>query len=250
MREAPLISVLVTNFNYGPFLWRAIDSVTPPLGCSVELLVVDDGSDDCSEWMIQTLRRSAAERFITFEAIFLPNNYGKMHALNVAVPRLRGQFTVILDADDYLAPPYLPITIAALRRAHAKDAAVQFAYTDCFLVDAEERELGPGRSSPFDAELLRSVSYIPECGPTFTSVLQALLPFDERILSGTKHWKWRKIVDSGWIGVYVPMPLFYYRMHTRNLSGIGARVLHESNRNIGQERLLSGYWRTTNHNQY
>jgi hypothetical protein len=91
MSRDPLISVVVTNYNYGRFLSRAIDSVAPPVGGSVEVLVVDDGSYDCSASMIQALSNRAEERLASFDTIFLPANYGKMHALNVAIPRLRGQ---------------------------------------------------------------------------------------------------------------------------------------------------------------
>jgi hypothetical protein len=110
------------------------------------------------------------------------------------------------------------------------------------LIDTYERELALGRSCRFDPELLSTESYIPDCGPTFTSALLAVSPFDENVRIGTKHWKWRKIVEAGGRGVHIPMPLFYYRMHEDNLSGIGSRILCEAKSGKIRERLLSGYW--------
>ena len=46
-----------------------------------------------------------------------------------------------------------------------------------------------------------------------------------------------------WAGHYVPEPLFFYRMHDANMSGIGRSVLAEDDRTGRKDRLLSGYWR-------
>ena len=53
-------------------------------------------------------------------------------------------------------------------------------------------------------------------------VLEAA-PYDEAIRKGTKHHKWKKIVANGWNGRHLAEPLFCYRMHDANLSGIGKR---------------------------
>ncbi len=86
------------------------------------------------------------------------------------------------------------------------------------------------RAEPFDPELLlaHDKRYIPETAPTVTSVLRAVLPFDEAITIHTKQHKWKKIVRAGWKGVYFPEPLFYYRMHEHNKSGIGKKVSNNS----------------------
>jgi hypothetical protein len=67
-------------------------------------------------------------------------------------------------------------------------------------------------------------------------------PYDETIRKGTKHHKWKRIVANGWRGLHIPEPLFSYRMHEGNLSGIGKRVIAEVEQGVGGERILSGYW--------
>ncbi len=46
--EIPLVSVIVDNFNYGRFLSAAVDSALIQSYSRVEVVVVDDGSTDCS----------------------------------------------------------------------------------------------------------------------------------------------------------------------------------------------------------
>ena len=92
-------------------------------------------------------------------------------------------------------------------------------------------------------ELLSTHSYIPECALTLSAPLKEAAPFDESIRVGTKHHKWMRIARSGWIGRYVAEPLFFYRMHDTNMSGIGRSVLDEDDKSGRKDRLLSGYWR-------
>lgn len=48
---------------------------------------------------------------------------------------------------------------------------------------------------------------------------------------------------ADWIGWYVAEPLFLYRMHDDNMSGIGRGVLAVDDDCDRKDRLLSGYWR-------
>jgi glycosyltransferase involved in cell wall biosynthesis len=244
-----LVSIIIPNHNYKSFLRAAVESLVRQTYSRMELLVVDDGSTDGSPELVEVLKSSYRARFERFDSILLRENRGKLHALNKGLPLAHGEVTVVLDADDYLDRSYIEKTVCALLNAKANNRKVGFAYTDCWLVDSECTRLARGRSMPFDGELLRTLSYIPCCATTVTRVLQEALPFDESIRVGTKHHKWRKIAASGWRGLYLQKPLFFYRMHDRNISGIGERVLHEAQQGDRKMYLLSGYWRTAKLNK-
>ena len=47
-------SVLIANYNYGPFLEYAIDSALEQTWPNVQVVVVDDGSTDQSRMVLQT----------------------------------------------------------------------------------------------------------------------------------------------------------------------------------------------------
>lgn len=237
-----LVSVLIRNFNYGCFLPAAVESVVRQSYPRIELILVDDGSSDDSGSIIEQLRGRHENRFERFLTIYMRNNGGRLHALNRAVPLLRGDSTIILDADDWLMPDYAERTSELLRSARAEDAAVAFAYTDCWLVAESGIVLARGRSAPFDRAVLERSSYIPGCAMTVTSAWRDVMPFEERIGNGEKHYRFRKLAQAGFAGRYLPDPLFCYRMHERNASGIGARILRELRERRQESFILSGLW--------
>lgn len=238
----PLVSVLLPNRNYGAFLPAAVASVSRQSFERLELLIVDDGSLDDSREVAMALRAELRDRFERFECLWLRGSGGKLRALNRAVPLVRGDVTLILDADDTLAPEYVSRTVGALLEARRGSPELGFVYTDCWLVDREGEYLARGKATDFDRDLLRSCSYIPSCAPILTPALRGALPFEERIVTGNKHHMWSRIVAAGWTGLYLREPLFFYRMHERNSSGIGCVILDEIERGVRDARILSGYW--------
>jgi len=120
-----------------------------------------------------------------------------------------------------------------------------FVYTDCQLISETGEQLDRGRSTAFNPELIKQYSFIPEPAVVLTKVMHEAGPFDESIRRGTKHHKWQRIINNGWVGYHIAEPMFSYRMHTGNLSGIGRRVIGEIENGNNGERILSGYWPTT-----
>jgi len=238
----PSVSVLIANFNYGRFIRSAAESVIAQHYEDLQIIIVDDGSSDDSPEIICSLRNEFRHRVRGFDVLLLSENGGKLQALNVVIPLVTGELTLILDSDDLLADGFLDVLTRELFLCREKDPRTAFVYSDCVLVDEENREIGRGRSAPFDPVALKTASYIPDCAPTMTSALRQILPLDPAIRSGTKHHKWLRLVGDGWVGSYVPQPLFRYRMHSGNISRIGERVLTDIGRSESKERILSGYW--------
>lgn len=237
-----LVSILITNYNYSHFIEKAINSLVGQTFTELELIIIDDGSTDNSHYKIKNLQNKYKSRFRDFRYILKEQNTGKLSALNIGIPLLQGDYTIILDADDYLSRNYIEKTLNLLLLKHSKNIRNAFVYTDCYLIDCKEKIIGKGKSTCFDINLLYSESYIPECGITITKALKDALPFDEKICVGTKHYKWLKLTAAEWCGVYLPLPLFYYRMHDKNLSGIGSKILKEIHGNEKPSKILSGYW--------
>ncbi len=88
-----LVSVIITNYNYGAFVGRAIESVLAQFHSNVECVVVDDGSTDNSRGLLESL-----SGIVT---IFKQNG-GQAQALKTGLDAARGDVVISLDADDYL----------------------------------------------------------------------------------------------------------------------------------------------------
>lgn len=239
-----LLTVVIPNYNYGSYIKRAIESVLAQDYADIELIVVDDGSSDDS---VQVVEQALAgqNQLYRAELIRFDRNQGKLAALNAAVEQARGRYFIILDADDWLATHYATRCINELRHRREKNEAIGFIYSDCKLMDADGQYIDRGCSTPFDRELVGRLSFLPEPALTLAEAIRQAAPFDARIRQATKHHKWCRIVANGWIGHYINEPLFYYRMHGENMSGIGERVTAEADNGSRGERILSGYWQVS-----
>lgn len=107
--SSPLITVLITAYNYGQFVEQAIDSVLAqdfPRD-QVQIVVVDDGSTD------GTLER-VAKYGSRVEYFYKPNG-GQASTLNFGIDKARGEIIALLDADDLFAPDKLEKVAHAFR---------------------------------------------------------------------------------------------------------------------------------------
>jgi glycosyltransferase involved in cell wall biosynthesis len=91
--DLPLISIIIPSYNHGKYLQTAISSIKQQNYPAIEIIVVDDGSDDntktvCLEnWSIKYVYQ---------------HNQGLSSARNTGIRHSNGDFLVFLDADDWL----------------------------------------------------------------------------------------------------------------------------------------------------
>jgi len=101
----PLVSVVITNFNYRNYVGQAIRSVAAQTYTNLECVIVDDVSTDGSAQVIkETLAELADPRFSLFVN---PVNTGQMGAMKAGLARTNGKFVAFVDADDMLLPDFL-----------------------------------------------------------------------------------------------------------------------------------------------
>jgi glycosyltransferase involved in cell wall biosynthesis len=101
-----LVSIIITNYNYGKYVDQAIESALKQSHTGVEVIVVDDGSTDDSLDIIS--RYSTQIRFLPRE------NGGQLASTNVGYQVARGEVIILLDADDILYPDAVAGHVAAL----------------------------------------------------------------------------------------------------------------------------------------
>ena len=242
------VSAIVCNYNYGDFIRETLESLARQTHRPDRLIVVDDGSYDSSHSVIDDFLGARGNRFANCRFIRNEINAGKLACINTALQFVDTRFTIILDSDDFLPDHAIESLLASLLSAQKAAPEVGFVYSDSHLVDEDGEVIGRGRSAAWSRKLLETHSYIPECALTVSDALKEAAPYDETIRVSTKHHKWMRIARVGWIGRYVPEPLFFYRMHNRNMSGIGRSVLAEEDNSGRKDRLLSGYWRVAETN--
>ena len=97
-----LISIIIPAYNYARLLPRAIDSVLVQAADDIELIVVNDGSQDNTAEVISEY----AARHPLIQAIN-QENAGAAAARNRGIQAAHGRYALLLDADDELLPDAL-----------------------------------------------------------------------------------------------------------------------------------------------
>ena len=106
-KELPLVSVVMPVFNTQDFLAVAIESVLNQTYENFELICVDDGSTDESAAIIRSY--AAKDKRVSLTQI---ENHGQGYVRNMAVREIaKGKYIQFLDADDYLDPLTLELTV-------------------------------------------------------------------------------------------------------------------------------------------
>lgn len=92
MTQSPLISVLIPAYNCGQYIKQAIDSVFLQNYENLEIIVVDDGSEDDTK---ENIMKFPAVKYCWQE------HQGISAARNNCIKNASGDYIAFLDADDY-----------------------------------------------------------------------------------------------------------------------------------------------------
>jgi hypothetical protein len=124
------VDIVIDNYNYGRFLPDAIESACAQTHGKVTVTVVDDGSSDGSQQLLDAYEERVA--------VIRKENGGQASALNAGFERCRGDVVMFLDADDTLDPG-AAAEIAATFAAAPDLVKIQFRTE---VIDAEGRTTG------------------------------------------------------------------------------------------------------------
>lgn len=214
------VSVIITNFNYGDYVGSAIRSALDQTHPSVEVIVVDDASNDDSWKRIQRFAPRARCIRVTCRS--------QIGAAIAGFEQSGGDVVMFLDADDVL----LPDAVATLSRPFSERADVVKTQGYMLTIDSSGKRLGQ-----------RIPKRLPASGRYRDAVLRhGLLPLAHAYTSGNA-WS-RSFLSSvfplprrGWLDDYLPdlAPLYgriesvpravvEYRIHGKN-GWYGSRVL-------------------------
>lgn len=102
----PRISVIIPVYNTESYLKRCLESLQNQSVTDWEAICVDDGSTDGSGAILDAF----AARDPRFRVVHKDNG-GVSSARNLAIGLIRGDFTLIMDSDDFLHPQLMEICL-------------------------------------------------------------------------------------------------------------------------------------------
>jgi len=137
---APVASILVAAYQAAAYLPHALESALAQSCRDIEVIVVDDGSDDATAAIADSYARRDPRVVVLRHA----TNRGPAAARNTAIAAARGRWLAVLDADDALIPDWLARLVAQAEARGADLLADELIQTDFSTGDPLAPELaGP-----------------------------------------------------------------------------------------------------------
>lgn len=205
----PKVTVYIPTHNYGKYIEQAIRSVLRQTMDDWELIVIDDGSTDNTQSVLDPFRTHPKIRIVE------QTNQGLNVTNNIAIRLATGSYMMRLDADDYLDENILLILSNIL---DIKDS-VGLVYPDYYLVDDEGEMLEVVRREKIGEEVqLLDLPAHGACTMIRREILMEVGGYYEEFNKQDGYGLWLKFIRR-----YQPdnvnIPLFYYRQHGESLTG-------------------------------
>lgn len=205
------VSIIIPVYNKERYILSAIVSARQQMYSDVEVIVVDDGSTDCSA---ATAQKYGAK-------VIQQKNMGQEHrsagpARNTGIAYATGELILPLDADDWIERDYLAKTVPLMTEGVA-------------IVSTDMRRTGmmaetiPARVRTLAEQLVSNE--IP-----VTSLLRkdAVLAVHGYWKYGWEDWElWIKLLEAGWGMAVVNEPLFHYWVRPGGLNDDQTRMRAE-----------------------
>ena len=203
-----LVSVYITNYNYGTYLKQAIDSVLNQTIQDFELIIIDDGSTDESRNIIESYRNHPQIKIV------FQNNKGLNASNNVALNLAQGKYLIRLDADDIFEPAALGVMSSILEG----EQELGLVFPDYYYIDQYGNRIGSHRRHLFDDEVtLYDQPAHGACTMVRRKFLIDLDGYDESFNCQDGYELWVKFISFHKVS-NVNRPLFSYRQHDFSLS--------------------------------
>lgn len=204
----PLVTVYITNYNYGNYISKAIESVLKQTFQEFEIIIIDDGSIDNSKEII-----SRYESLSKISVIYQQNK-GLTISNNIAISVAKGQFIMRLDADDYLDP----IALKLLYSEFEIDPELGMLFGDWYEVDEFDNITSIERRHDFNSQVsLMDQPAHGACTMFRLSYLRELQGYDETLTRQDGYELWFRFIKKYKIKS-LNIPIFYYRKHSNNLT--------------------------------
>ena len=153
----PKISVIVPVYNTEKYLNRCIDSILAQTFTDFELLLIDDGSTDCSGKICDEYAAKDSR-----VRVFHKENGGVSSARNMGLDNAQGEWITFVDSDDWVHEDFLKKRLALALNDNADIAYcdVEYVYRthNVYCKTAEQVE---GKASTVNSWVLSRTTYSP-----------------------------------------------------------------------------------------
>jgi glycosyltransferase involved in cell wall biosynthesis len=210
---SPLVSAVITTYNYARFLPGAIEGVLAQTYPNIEVVVVDDGSTDDTREVVGRYA-SRGVRYV------YQDNRGPGPARNRGLQATSGSIIAFCDADDVWLPDKIATQLAHLQRHPEIGLVTAHAYAcDEALQPMSIVHAGRGDSEyVFEELLVRNIVLNPTCVLARRSAIESVGGFSD--VPRWEDWDtWLRVAKHFPVG-FIDQPVAHVRRHDASLSPI------------------------------
>lgn len=146
MTNIPSVTIVITCFNYENYVQDAIKSALNQTFKNIEIIVINDGSQDKSNDKILEIKTTNNFKYIN------QVNKGVIFARNKGIKLTKSDYLLFLDADDILEPDYVEKCVDTAIR---ESADVVYTNYSKFGLDQETSDF-----PDFNIEILKNMNFI------------------------------------------------------------------------------------------
>lgn len=213
------ISVIIPAFNSSKTIEQAINSALTGQISDIEVVVVDDGSQDNTAEIVSKLQNKDPRI-----KLIKKKNGGQSQARNMGLKAAQGEFVAFLDHDDLWLPGKTEKQLSKFVEG------IDLVYSDSFVDRGGEKTLWSGTNKLYSGQPLLELAennFIP----TLTVIMRRSLfdkipPFNESLRYGEDYDIWFRTLLSGSRIDYVPEPLATYNFGVGISEGMRGRYPH------------------------
>ncbi len=141
----PLVSVIIPSYNAETFIARTLESVLSQTYKNLEVLVVDDGSQDQTAEIVREFAKKD-----TRVTLLQQQNSGVAAARNLGIEKSKGEFIAPLDADDIWYPENIEKQVQCFLNSNS---SVGLVYSWSVDIDKQDRLTGEFRAARIEGEV-------------------------------------------------------------------------------------------------
>lgn len=234
------VTVVITNYNQGKFIERALKSlIQQSYGSNnLDILIIDDGSTDNSKLTITNNILIHKDSFRSIELISKTNG-GTASARNCGIKNNKNSIIFFLDIDD----EYLENKIFESVQVFNKYETIGLVYTDYYEVHIDKTK-SYNIKGAFDGNELFNSCIVSTNSAYKAEIFKEIGVFDESIKVIEDYDFYLRLNNSKYMLYNIPKPLFVYYNHGQNKTHISSRQLINKEMQKVQTKALNARYQT------